>query len=70
MYKMNADLQSHADGETRLSAALTLPTHGGRQRVRNFMERYGAPWEHTHPHGNMSAESRKTNTRRQIQASC
>lgn len=63
MYKMNADLQSHADGETR-------PTHGGRQRVRNFMERYGAPWEHTHPHSNMSAESRKTNTQSQIQASC
>lgn len=38
---------------------LTLPSHGGSQRVHNFIERYGAPWEHTHPHSNMNTESRK-----------
>lgn len=66
VYKKHAqitDLQSQTAGEARIFwKVLTLPTHGGSQRAQNFTEWYGAPWEHTHPHSNMNAQSRKTNS--------
>lgn len=48
------DLQSQSDGEQW--CVLTLPTCGGSQRVHDF--KYGALWEHTHPHGDMNREQK------------
>lgn len=30
--------------------------------MQNFIKRYGVPWEQTHPHNNVNAHKRKTNS--------